>query len=100
MGLYSRKINIKCGSDSAWGAWGHRTQSADPDSDSGYDCYRQASSLGTRAHIGGQGSTAPMYKLPKGTSTFYYMELALEAKLQRKVNALKDILDRSKGQIQ
>ena len=41
-----------------------------------------------------------MYELPKGTSTFYYMELALEAKLQRKVKALKDILDRSKGQIQ
>merc|ERR1711962_242838 len=49
---------------------------------------------------GGQGSTAPMYELPKGTFTFYYMELALEAKLQRKVNQLKDILGKSKGQIQ
>merc|ERR1712080_556402 len=41
-----------------------------------------------------------MYELPKGTFTFYYMELALEAKLQRKVNQLKDILGKSKGQIQ
>jgi len=49
---------------------------------------------------GGQGSTAPMYELPKGTFTFYYMELALEAKLQRKVNQLKEILGKSKGQIQ
>merc|ERR1712098_94777 len=49
---------------------------------------------------GGQGSTAPMYELPKGTFTFYYMELALEAKLQRKVNQLKDILKGTKGQIQ
>lgn len=49
---------------------------------------------------GGQGSVAPMYELPKGTFTFYYMELALEAKLQRKVNQLKEILGKSKGQIQ
>merc|ERR1711994_49356 len=49
---------------------------------------------------GGQGSVAPMYELPSGTFTFYYMELALEAKLQRKVNQLKEILGRSKGQIQ
>jgi len=49
---------------------------------------------------GGQGSTAPMYELPSGTFTFYYMELALEAKLQRKVNQLKEILGKSKGQIQ
>ena len=34
---------------------------------------------------GGQGSQAPMYDLPAGTFTFYYLELALEAKLQRKV---------------
>merc|ERR1712187_868799 len=49
---------------------------------------------------GGQGSVAPMYELPSGTFTFYYLELALEAKLQRKVNQLKEILGRSKGQIQ
>merc|ERR1719186_2418694 len=41
-----------------------------------------------------------MYELPGGTFTFYYLELALEAKLQRKVNQLKEILGRSKGQIQ
>jgi len=49
---------------------------------------------------GGQGSIAPMYEVPSGTFTFYYMELALEAKLQRKVNQLKEILGKSKGQIQ
>ena len=42
----------------------------------------------------------PRYELPTGTFTFYYMELALEAKLQRKVNQLKEILTKSKGQIQ
>ena len=40
------------------------------------------------------------YELPSGTFTFYYMELALEAKLQRKVNQLKEILTKSEGQIQ
>jgi len=49
---------------------------------------------------GGQGSNAPMYDLPAGTFTFYYLELALEAKLQRKVNQLKEILSKSRGQIQ
>jgi len=49
---------------------------------------------------GGQGSIAPMYELPKGNFTFYYMELALEAKLQRKVNQLKEVLKGTKGQIQ
>ena len=34
---------------------------------------------------GGQGSVAPSYEIPSGTFTFYYLELALEAKLQRKV---------------
>ena len=34
---------------------------------------------------GGQGSVAPMYDVPAGIFTFYYLELALEAKLQRKV---------------
>ena len=41
-----------------------------------------------------------MYELPARTFTFYYMELALEAKLQRKVKQLKEILAKSKGQIQ
>merc|ERR1711881_167108 len=50
--------------------------------------------------VGCLGSVAPMYELPGGTFTFYYLELALEAKLQRKVNQLKEILGRSKGQIQ
>ena len=68
---------------------------------------------------GGQGSVAPMYDVPSGVFTFYYLELALEAKLQRKViprileiltgvfqtthikvSLLKEILSRSKGQIQ
>jgi len=49
---------------------------------------------------GGQGSVAPMYDIPSGDFTFYYLELALEAKLQRKVTQLKEILSRSKGQIQ
>jgi len=51
---------------------------------------------------GGQGSVAPNYKehMPKDrTYTFYYLELALEAKLQRKVNQLKDILAKTKGEI-
>merc|ERR1719219_3199100 len=52
---------------------------------------------------GGQGSVAPSYKehIPTdGTYTFYYLELALEAKLQRKVNQLKDVMGKSKGEIQ
>jgi hypothetical protein len=49
---------------------------------------------------GGQGSAAPMYEIPAGVFTFYYMELALEAKLQRKMNQLKELLNKSKGLIQ
>merc|ERR1711997_1409177 len=49
---------------------------------------------------GGQGSTAPSYELPDdGTYTFYYLELALEAKLQKKVNQLKEVMGKSKGEI-
>lgn len=49
---------------------------------------------------GGQGSNAPSYELPdEGTYTFYYLELALEAKLQKKVNQLKEIMGKSKGEI-
>ena len=49
---------------------------------------------------GGQGSQAPMYELPRGVFTFYYLELAMEARLQRKVNQLKELLNKTKGQIQ
>ena len=38
---------------------------------------------------GGQGSIAPSYEMPKGNFTFYYMELALEGKLTRKVQEFK-----------
>ncbi|XP_023321034.1 uncharacterized protein LOC111695821 [Eurytemora carolleeae] len=48
---------------------------------------------------GGQGSIAPSYEMPKGNFTFYYMELALEGKLTRKVQEFKDILSRSRGQV-
>merc|ERR1711971_1402633 len=34
-----------------------------------------------------------------GTYTFYYLELALEAKLQKKVNQLKEVMGKSKGEI-
>jgi len=49
---------------------------------------------------GGQGSVAPSYEIPKGNYTFYYMELALEGKLTRKVQEFKEVLGRSKGNIQ
>merc|ERR1712080_265397 len=46
------------------------------------------------------GSVAPSYELPDdGTYTFYYLELALEAKLQKKVNQLKEVMGKSKGEI-
>jgi len=48
---------------------------------------------------GGQGSVAPSYEIPSGNYTFYYMELALEGKLTRKVQQFKELLSRSKGQI-
>jgi len=48
---------------------------------------------------GGQGSIAPSYELPKGTYTFYYMELALEGKLARKVQEFKECLTKNRGQI-
>jgi hypothetical protein len=49
---------------------------------------------------GGQKSVAPSYKdsMPTdGAYTFYYLELALEAKLQRKINQLKEVLGKTKG---
>jgi len=48
---------------------------------------------------GGQGSVAPSYELPQGNHTFYYMELALEGKLTRKVQEFKDLTAKSRGQI-
>jgi len=49
---------------------------------------------------GGQGSVAPAYEIPDdGTYTFYYLELALEAKLQKKVNQLKEVMGKTKGEI-
>jgi len=49
---------------------------------------------------GGQGSTAPAYDLPAGRHTFYYLELALEAKLQRKLISMKEAVTSSEGKIQ
>merc|ERR1719233_2781481 len=48
---------------------------------------------------GGQGSVAPKYELPRGAYTFYYQELALEKKLARKLNDLRDSLTKNKGSI-
>lgn len=60
---------------------------------------------------GGQGSEAPSYKdhidrccrrgyIPSdNTYTFYYLELALEAKLQKKVTQLEEVMAKSKGEI-
>jgi len=49
---------------------------------------------------GGKGSKAPKYELPtSGVFTFYYMELAMDSKLQRKVGQLRQVLEGSKGNI-
>ena len=42
---------------------------------------------------------APKYELPRGAYTFYYLELALEKKLARKLNDLRDSLTKTKGSI-
>ena len=42
---------------------------------------------------------APKYELPRGEFTFYYMELALEKKLTRKLIDLRDALTKTKGSI-
>ena len=42
---------------------------------------------------------APKYELPRGVYTFYYLELALEKKLARKLNDLRDSLTKTKGSI-
>jgi len=49
---------------------------------------------------GGQGSVAPSYEIPtEGEHTFYYLELALEARLQKRVNEFKALMTKSKGEI-
>jgi len=48
---------------------------------------------------GGQGSAAPKYELPLGKYTFYYLELALEKKLARKLDDLRRSLLKTKGTI-
>ena len=48
---------------------------------------------------GGQGSAAPKYELPLGQYTFYYLELALEKKLARKLDDLRRSLLKTKGTI-
>ena len=40
---------------------------------------------------------APKYELPRGVFTFYYLELALEKKLTRKLNDLRDALTKTRG---
>ena len=45
---------------------------------------------------GGQGSAAPKYELPPGQYTFYYLELALEKKLARKLDDLRRSLLKTK----
>ena len=42
---------------------------------------------------------APKYELPRGDFTFYYLELALEMKLTRKLNHLRDSLTKTNGNI-
>ena len=42
---------------------------------------------------------APKYDLPRGNYTFYYLELALEKKLTRKLNDLRDTVTKTKGSI-
>ena len=42
---------------------------------------------------------APKHELPRGDFTFYYLELALEKKLARKLNDLRDSLTKTKGSI-
>ena len=42
---------------------------------------------------------APKYELPRGEFTFYYLELALEKKLTRKLNDLRAALTKTSGSI-
>jgi len=48
---------------------------------------------------GGKGSTAPKYELPSNVCTFYYLELAIDSRLQRKVDQLRQVLNGSRGNI-
>jgi len=48
---------------------------------------------------GGNGTYAPKFDLPedRDKSTFYYMELGLEPRLQKKVNQVKYLLEETRG---
>jgi len=49
---------------------------------------------------GGKGSTAPKYEVPTDrVFTFYYLELALDSRLQRKVDQVRQVLEGSRGNI-
>jgi len=48
---------------------------------------------------GGKGSTAPKYELPSNVCTFYYLELAIDSRLQRKVDQLRQVLEGTRGNI-
>ena len=48
---------------------------------------------------GGKGSTAPKYEMPSHACTFYYLELAMDSRLQRKVDQLKQVLEGCSGNI-
>jgi len=48
---------------------------------------------------GGKGSTAPKYEMPSNNFTFYYLELAIDSRLKRKVDQLKQVLEGSRGNI-
>jgi len=47
---------------------------------------------------GGPGTFTAAYDVPEN-STFYYLELSLEAKLSKKIEYLQDVLQRSRGSI-
>lgn len=47
---------------------------------------------------GGPGTYTAAYDVPEN-STFYYLELSLEAKLSQKIECLQDVLQRSRGSI-
>jgi len=49
---------------------------------------------------GGKGSTSPKYEVPTDrVFTFYYLELALDSRLQRKVDQVRQVLEGSRGKI-
>lgn len=46
---------------------------------------------------GGAGSYAPCFDIPPGQFSFYYLELALESRLRRKANEVKELLAKTQG---